>query len=133
MATPKKKLEDLQKVGRKTLYKPEYCKQVVDWMSKGFTMTAAAGKMGFYYDLFVDWQNRHPEFRQAINRGRAARLAKLEDELMHYGANKDMGKVTARIFALKCAQTTEWRERVEDQPVNVNVGEIKIKIVDPKR
>jgi hypothetical protein len=133
MATPKKKPEDLLKTGRPTLYRPEYCDQVVEWMAKGFTATAAAGKMGFYYDLFNDWAKKHPEFAQALKEGRAERIAKLEEELMSLGGSKDGPMVTARIFALKCAQSEEWRERAEDQAVNVQINEIKLKIVDPKR
>ena len=133
MATPKKRPEELQKVGRKSTYDPALCDKVIAKMSEGLTMTAAAGELGFHPATFWEWAKKHPEFDDAIKTGRAKRVAYLERGLLQFGAAKDSGRVTARIFALKCAQSEEWRERVEDQPVNVNVGEIKIKIVDPKR
>jgi hypothetical protein len=131
MATPKKKPE--VKMGRPTLYRPEYCGQVLELMSKGKSLTGTAGAMGFWPDLFYEWAKKHADFAEALKAGRAARVSVLEDELMAHGANKDMGKITARIFALKCANSDDWRERPTDQAVNVQINEIKLKIVDPKR
>jgi hypothetical protein len=133
MATPRKKPEDKLKVGRKSTYDPALCAKVIAKMSEGLTMTAASGELGFYPEIFWEWSKKHPEFANALKEGRSRRVAFLERGLLKFGASKDSGRVTARIFALKCAQSEEWRERPEEQPVNVHIGEIKVKIVDPKR
>src|SRR6478672_162968 len=94
--------------GRPTLYRPEYCQRAIDYMRQGYSVTALAGHLGMSKDAIYDWINLYPDFRHAINMGRAARVAALEAKLL--STSQGVG-VTAAIFALKNADPDEWQDR----------------------
>jgi hypothetical protein len=93
--------------GRPSEYDPAYCDLVVEFMAKGFSLTAFAGSIRKSRDAVYDWISAHREFSDAVSRGRAARTAALEGKLLgaRYGA-----QASAAIFALKNAQPDEWRD-----------------------
>ena len=104
-------------LGRPTKYKPEYCQQVIDFMSKGYSLTAFAGNILVAFSTIQEWEKAHEAFSAAIKIGKAARTGILEKELLE----KENGpQVTARIFALKNAAPDEWREKVEHD-VNLKI------------
>ena len=110
--------------GRPTLYRPEYCQRAIEFMGQGYSVTALAGHLG---DLegrrYIDWINTLLEtFADAINKGRAARVAALETKLL--STSQGVG-VTAAIFALKNADPDEWQDRYNtESTVNVRVERI---------
>ena len=59
--------------GRPTLYRREYCDQIVDAMATGLSAEAAAARIGISARSLFNWQRQHPEFLQAFRR--AARSA----------------------------------------------------------
>lgn len=73
MATPKKKPEDLQKVGRKSKYKPVYCKRIVEWAKQGKLPLHWANKLEVVKQTLFDWQEAYPRFLDAY--GLAKQLA----------------------------------------------------------
>ncbi len=95
-------------IGRPTKYRPEYCDAVVDYMSQGYSKTAFAGKIGVSRETLYEWSKEHPEFSYAVKIGETARTAALEEQLL---AEDEGPRVTARIFALKNACPSEWREK----------------------
>jgi hypothetical protein len=56
--------------GRPTLYRREMCDRLVDAMAGGLTAEAAAARIGISARSLFYWQQRHPEFLQAIQEGR---------------------------------------------------------------
>jgi hypothetical protein len=73
-------------------------------------------------DAIYDWINHYPDFRHAINMGRAARVAALEAKLLT--TSQGVG-VTAAIFALKNADPDEWQDRYyTETKVNVSVEQM---------
>ena len=105
--------------GRPTLYKPEYCQQAIDYMAKGYSVTALAGKFRVSKQCVYEWMLANRDFGDAINIGRAARVGALEHKLLntHIGVG-----VTAAIFALKNADPDEWQDRYNTvSEVNVTV------------
>jgi|PlaIllAssembly_1097288.scaffolds.fasta_scaffold1087130_1 transposase len=118
---------------RPTKYKPEYAQQVLEHMREGYSLTAAAGKIGVWREQLYLWAGKFPEMAEAMKAGKAARVAKLEEGLLTYGGNKDGGRITARIFALKNAAPEEWCEesRVE---VGGSIGvDVVVRIARPTR
>jgi hypothetical protein len=93
--------------GQPTLYKPEYCDLVVDKMADGISLTAFAGSIRVAKETVYAWMSDHSEFSDAVARGRAARVLKLELKLLsaRYGAQS-----SASIFALRNADPQEWRD-----------------------
>lgn len=109
------------KGGRPTLYRDEYCDELVKCMASGFSLAAFAGEIGVARDTLTEWQSVHPEFSAAVKIGQAARTLCLERTLL---AGETGPKVTAHIFALKNAAPDEWRDKQEIETkgtVNVTI------------
>lgn len=53
------------KVGKPSLYKQEYCQQLIDFGATGHTFEAFAGKLGVSKKALYNWIKKHPEFEEA--------------------------------------------------------------------
>jgi hypothetical protein len=93
--------------GRPSTYKPEYCEQVMNHMAKGFSLSAFAGSIKQSRETIYGWMGKHPEFSEAVSRGRAMRLVPWEEKLLKCEKGSE---VAATIFALKNSDPEEWRE-----------------------
>jgi len=69
-------------VGRPTSYRPEFCDCVIQFMSEGRSLDGCAALMGVHPDSLYQWQKIHPEFSDAVRRGRAAATAFWEGRLL---------------------------------------------------
>lgn len=88
--------------GRPTLYKPEYCTEIIEHMKKGFSMESFAGKIGVCTDSIYAWRDVHEEFSEAIKSGKAASRYWWEDRLVQTVDNPKEMNATSVYFALKC-------------------------------
>lgn len=52
-------------MSRKSPYKEEYCKQIVEFAKQGKNLTAFADSIGVIEARLCDWAKRHPEFEEA--------------------------------------------------------------------
>ena len=91
-------------------YDPGLCAEVVEIMGEGYSLTAFAGHIGVSRSTVSDWIKAYPDFAAAVERARAARACRLEDEFLEGGTG---AKVAAHVFALKNAAPDDWRERPE--------------------
>jgi hypothetical protein len=92
--------------GRPTKYDPKYCEEVIEYMGRGFSKTAFAGRIGIARNTLLNWADENPEFLRAIKIGESSRTGALEEQML----SEDLGpRVTARIFALKNACREEWQ------------------------
>jgi hypothetical protein len=108
--------------GRPTLYRPEYCQRAIEFMRQGYSVTALAGHLGVGKQCVYEWMAAHRDFDDAINMGRAARVAALEAKLL--STSQGVG-VTAAIFALKNADPDEWQDRYyTETKVNVSIRQM---------
>ncbi|WP_374940843.1 helix-turn-helix domain-containing protein [Bradyrhizobium sp. SRS-191] len=92
--------------GRPTNYTPEMGHVVYRLMSEGLSLTAAAGAMGIARATVHNWMKRYPELLDSVERGQAARVYKLETDMLGAG---EAHIVHARRFALVNAAPAEWR------------------------
>jgi hypothetical protein len=60
--------------GRPTNYRPEHCIQMIEAMATGLSAEAAAASIGISNRALHEWQQRHEEFRSAIQEGRQLAL-----------------------------------------------------------
>jgi hypothetical protein len=76
MATPKKRPEDLQKLGRKSTYKPGYCELLVHHMKEGGTLESFGAKTTPYVSTqtVYNWLDQHPDFFDAKKQGEPLRI-----------------------------------------------------------
>ena len=100
-------IDSKYRAGRPSTYKPEYCEQVMEYMCKGYSLSAFAGSIGQSRETMYEWCSKHPEFSDAVCRARAMRLVPWETRLM---TCEKGGEVAATIFALKNTDPEEWRE-----------------------
>ncbi len=56
-------------MGRPTDYDPAYCERVVELMADGASKTEVAAEMCRSYQTFLNWQQAHPEFLEAVKEG----------------------------------------------------------------
>lgn len=96
--------------GRPTDYTPALGGEILALMAEGLSLTAAAAEVGIHRQRAYEWEERHPEFADAVKLGRAKRQLFLERKLI---AAKDGPAVTSSIFALKNANPKDWRDKHE--------------------
>lgn len=122
-------MEEKAKVGRPTLYKPEYCQMLIEHMARGGSFEGFAGTIRVSSEVLYDWIERHSEFLQAKKEGFAASRVFWEQTMADQATGKINGSSTALIFALKNRFPKDYRDRTE-QKVQAYVGDIES---DPER
>jgi hypothetical protein len=120
--------------GRPTGYSVDRGAELIGLMATGLSISAAAAAMGFHRDTIYEWADRHPEFSDALKRGRGVRVLRLEREML---AGESGPYVTARIFALKNACPEEWREKTEikhDAPSGLGglLAGLNVRVIEPQ-
>lgn len=88
------------KLGRPTSYRSEFCARVVELMREGRSLDGCAAFLGVNPDSLYVWQNKHPEFSEAVRMGRAAATAFWEDRLLDIATGKP-GNAQAIQWALR--------------------------------
>ena len=68
-----------RKRGRPTLYKPEYCEQVVEWGREGCSLHQIASRMGISLQCFAEWREKYKQFGESVTRARDLAQAWWED------------------------------------------------------
>jgi len=102
--------------GQPSGYKVEYGEEIIGLMERGFSLTAAAAKVGFSKQTIYNWMEAHTDFFDAMQRAKGLRQFFLEDKLL---STKNGAEVNAAKWALACAFPDDWRERREVE-VTVN-------------
>jgi hypothetical protein len=96
--------------GRPTDYTPELGEQILQLMSEGLSLAAAAGELDVHRQRIYEWEDRHPDFADAVKLARSKRQAFLERRLLRAAEGP---VVTSTIFALKNAGQGDWRDKQE--------------------
>lgn len=126
-----KKKAIVKKAGQPSKYKPEYCKTIVEVLSTGDTMVCAAATIGVSKQTLHEWAKVHPEFSDALDRGRALCekwWVNAGKQGMFMGGQNNPFQAT--IWKFFMSARFDWREKtdvVEDSNVTVNMS------YDPKQ
>lgn len=114
------------KVGRPTLYQPEFCEEA----NKLALLSLTDQQLANYFEIDISnyyrWKNEHPEFCEAIKNGReradanvaSALYARANGLSIQDGVDKDGNPIvrqipadpTSMIFWLKNRQPDKWRD-----------------------
>lgn len=114
--------------GRPTLYDPIFCEQVVEFMRKGYSLTAFAGIIDVSKATLNVWQAEHPEFLDACSRGKAARLVTWETDAMNVAKRGGgPGTATVIVFGLKNMGGDDWNDRTQVELSGRNGGPVEVK------
>lgn len=96
--------------GRPTKFKEEYVEQVYNLCLLGKTNEEIANIFEVSTVTLHSWMNLHPEFLNAIKRGKDIADCEVVNSLRKEALN---GNPTACIFWLKNRQPKNWRDRKE--------------------
>lgn len=98
--------------GQPTLYRDEYCKQVIEHMAKGFSFESFAGVIGVCKQTLYNWIDANKEFLDAKKRG--FEQSRLFWEGMGINiAQEGTGNSTAFIFNMKNRFPEDWRDKTD--------------------
>jgi transcriptional regulator with XRE-family HTH domain len=100
--------------GRPTEYREAFCDTAVECLKQGYSLTVLAGELDVSRQTIDNWMKAHPEFLDAISRGRAKGARIWEDRL---GASADTGagNATSIAFGLKNLAKDDWRDKTEQE------------------
>ncbi len=108
----KKKTSRKSNAGRPTKYKPEYCEMLVEHMSQGASATSFAAEIDIARSTINEWADAHPEFSEAVKRGKA-KCAAWWEKTGRTQAIDGKGNATLVIFGLKNMAGEDWRDKQE--------------------
>lgn len=100
------------KVGRPTKYDPSYCAMIVEHMAEGASMLSFAAEIDVDRSTLNEWMRQHPEFSQAVSRGKAKCAAWWERVGRNIAVTGE-GNSTMAVFGLKNMGRDEWSDKQE--------------------
>ncbi len=112
--------------GRPSKYDPIYCEQLVAHMATGASVGSFCAEIDIARSTINVWAAEHPEFSEALSRGKAKAQAWWETNaraLVTEGGSS--AQSTMIIFGLKNMSGTDWRDKQEVE----HSGDFKIEIV----
>ena len=119
--------DEKPKVGRPTLYRPEYCAQVIEWGKLGKSRAWFAASLGTSRRVMLEWASLYPEFHNALEI--ATEFAQLWWEDAGQTGMQAPG-FNAAIWSRSMAARfpADWRESKEAKLVGHDGGAIKIDV-----
>ncbi len=117
--------------GRPSKYDPAYCKEVVEFLAKGHSVTGFAGHLGVSRSTVFRWVEEHPEFRDALKAGQSA-ATKFWEEILVKVARDGGGNATAAIFGLKNRAGEDWADKLTTEHTGKDGGPIETADVSDK-
>lgn len=119
-------------VGRPSSYHESYCEAVVQHMQAGASLTSFAAEINVARSTINEWMEAHPEFSEAVKRGKAKCAAWWEARgrsIAETGGGP--GANTMVIFGLKNMSPDDWADatKVEHSNPDGTLRPTVIKIV----
>jgi transposase len=91
-------------VGRPSLYKPEYCEEVIALGKIGKSVEQIASRLGFSLRTMYQWRDDHEEFLHALEEAKQHELAWWEDQADSYMVEtKDGPRLNATLWSRSMA------------------------------
>ena len=107
-----------KKLGRTSLYKPEYCKEVIEMGKLGYSKEQMAAKLNVSWGSLDNWAKQSPEFLLALRTAIQEELSYweqlgLNNVLETPGAQRLNGNVYNKIMAARFPAKYSERSKVE--------------------
>jgi transposase len=111
------------KIGRPTLYKPEYCDRAVELGAKGYSQAMIIADIGAGSRETIDnWKKRHPDFLGAMTRARDLARAWWERIGLENAGNRDFNSNLYRVIMMARFGQDGYREKQVIETVQVASG-----------
>lgn len=98
--------------GRPTSYDPIYCEQLVAHMADGASVSSFAAEIDVARSTINLWAEAHPEFMEALSRGKAKAAAWWEKAGRSVATGGD-GSAPMCIFGMKNMGGEDWQDKRE--------------------
>jgi transposase-like protein len=102
---------NIRERGRPSSYSPQRCDEIIAIMREGYTVTAAAGRMGLDRATLYRWAKAYPEFCDALGLAKGLRVLRWERELL---STTDATRVRVCIAALMMDEPYKRTERARE-------------------
>jgi transposase len=105
-------------VGRPTLYKPEYCEEVVALGKLGKSIEQICANLNTPVRTLYEWRDRFPEFSQALEDAKSYEQAWWEDQAYSYMVETKEGpRLNATLWSRSMAARfpKKYREQVKQE------------------
>ena len=110
--TTKKKVTKKNPRGAPTLYRPEYCQQLIDFMAQGYSFRSFACDIpGVSSDAMHVWATKHPDFAQAKAKAQD-KYFKYWEDLGKRGVNGEVKNFNAVAWIFNMKNRFQWRNEV---------------------
>ena len=96
--------------GRPTKYKEDHCKEVIEYLRKGKSVTQFSAHIDVSKSTIYKWAEQHDMFSDALTRGQELSEAYWEGELANMMYSKD---VNAPLVKLYFANRFGWSDKQE--------------------
>jgi hypothetical protein len=120
-----------------TSYQPHFAQEAIEWMAKGYSLGAVAGRIGVARSTVFDWMERFPEFGRSVARARAAQQHYWETRFIDAVENSDGAPGNMIMFALKNVGREDWKDKQEieisGQLTFSNIIENAMKTIEARR
>jgi hypothetical protein len=97
-------------MARPTVFRQEYCKQLIDYMAQGFSFEGFGAHIGVGRSTLYNWVDQHPSFMASRNSGREASYCYWEK----LGIDGCQGKIpgfNGRIWILMMRNMHGWSNK----------------------
>lgn len=102
-------------MARPTDYRKEYCEKVLALMAEGASKAEVSAELGCSFQTFLNWQQAHPEFLDAVKQGEKLSQAWWE-KLGRQGASGAVPvNPTMFIFNMKNRFRDEWSDTTKQE------------------
>ena len=99
-----------RKKGRPSLYKPEYCQMIIDYMSRGHAIVEFAAHINVCRDTIHEWSKSHPDFFDALRKAKAKCEAWWVNKSME---NLDNPRFKDAMWKFHMAARFRWSDKQE--------------------
>ena len=97
-------LTEKRPVGRPSLYKPEYCEEVIALGKIGKSVEQISANLGLSLRVLYDWRDKHPEFLHALDDAKTYEQAWWEEQASAYMVeNKESDRLNATLWSRSMA------------------------------
>ena len=119
-------------VGRPSKYRPEYCKQVIEWGKQGYSREMIAGELDVSWNTLLSWMEAHPEFLEALESAKMQEMIFFEKIGIQYMVERPQGdKLNTSIWSRSLAARfpQKYRENTKVEVTGKNDGAIQVDVV----
>ncbi len=113
--------------GRPSKYKPEFCARLLEHCAGGLSIESFAGRIGVCTDTVFHWANVHPDFSDAIKKGRAMSQLWWEETGIS-GMKNEIPFFSAAIWIFNMKNRFRWRDAIE---IGTPAGNVPAKVGIP--